>query len=58
MKAVNSHLEIIYHVDVQFANGKFRRNVYYNADNAKDAVRYYENKYGNKCHVSSWIEYV
>ena len=58
MKESGSRLGIIYHVDVMFYNGKERRNTYYNADDAKDAVRYYENKYGIKCKVNFWLEYV
>ena len=58
MKEVGSNLGIVYHVDVTFANGHMRRNTYYNADNAKDAVRYFKNKYGFKCEINFWIEYV
>lgn len=58
MKESGSNLGIVYHVDVTFFNGKERRNTYYNADNAKEAVRYYKNKYGIKCAVNFWIEYV
>lgn len=58
MKKAGSNLEIIYHVDVEFANGKIRKNTYYNADNAKEAVRYFENKYGNKVSVLYYVEYV
>ena len=46
MKESGGKLGIVYHVDVTFYNGKERRNTYYNADNAKEAVRYYTNKYG------------
>ena len=45
MKEAGSNLGIVYHVDVTFFNGKERRNTYYNADNAKEAVRFYKNKY-------------
>lgn len=58
MKKAGSKLEIIYHVDIEFNNGKVKRNTYYNADNAKDAIRYYENKYGSKCSVLYYVEYV
>lgn len=58
MKKAGSNLELVYHVDVEFTNKKKRCLVYYNADNAKDAVRYYENKYGTKCTVYYWVEYV
>lgn len=58
MKEVGSNLGIVYHVDVTFANGHMRRNTYYNADNAKDAVRYFTIKYGLKCEINVWIEYV
>ena len=58
MKEVGSNLGIVYHVDVTFSNGRMRKNTYYNADNAKDAVRYFKNKYGFKCEINFWIEYV
>ena len=58
MKEAGSNLGIVYHVDFTFANGHMRRNTYYNADNAKDAVRYFKNKYGFKCEINVWIEYV
>ena len=58
MKESGGRLGIVYHVDVTFYNGKERKNTYYNADNAKEAVRYYENKYGIKCTINFWIEYV
>lgn len=58
MKQAGSTLSIIYHVDVTFNNGKIRNLVYYNADNAKDAVRYYEQKYANKCKINYYPEYV
>lgn len=58
MKKAGSNLEIIYHVDVEFPNGKIRQNTYYNADNAKEAVRYFENKYGKKASILYYVEYV
>lgn len=58
MKQAGSNLSIIYHVDIKFNNGKIRSCVYYNADNAKDAVRYFENKYAGKCTVTYYPEYV
>ena len=58
MKEVGSNLGIVYHVDITFANGRVRRNTYYNADNAKDAFRYFTIKYGLKCEINVWIEYV
>lgn len=58
MKQAGSNLNIIYHVDVTFNNGKKRNLVYYNADNAKEAVRYYENKYAGKCTVTYYPEYI
>ena len=58
MKPMNSYLSIVYHLTVTFKNGKSRHMTFYNADNFKDAIRYFENKYGSRCEISTLIEYL